>query len=224
MHLGHEFFHALTHTDKGIVFLSKEVLLRPGKVAREYNSGKRKKYFNPITFLLIVTALQIFVVKKTEFFTAYTESLKELTQQAALSSVDRKQQDQSLDDADKKMSLVTENNKAFTLLIIPVLSLMTWILFKKSGHNYAENLVFNVLLMGGMSLIFFIIVIPFLILPSFVILWMVIDYFAIWIYSIVAYKQFYNQRWPATIAKSIAMQIVLMASSYLLTFLIGKMF
>ncbi|HEY3429684.1 MAG TPA: DUF3667 domain-containing protein [Cyclobacteriaceae bacterium] len=224
-HFAHEFFHAFTHTDKGIFFLSKELLLRPGKVAREYNSGMRKKYFNPITFLLIVTAIQIFVIKKTEFFTAFNQSLKTLTEQAAQSSAEsRKQLDQSLKNADKQTSRVTENNKAFTLLIIPVLSLMTWILFKKSGQNYAENLVFNVLLMSGMTLIFFIIVIPFLILPSFVILWMLLDYIAIWIYTIIAYKQFYNQRWPVTIAKGVLMQIVIMISSFLVAALMEKMF
>ena len=224
-HFGHELFHAFTHTDKGVFFLSKELLLRPGKVAREYNSGMRKKYFNPITFLLIVTAIQIFVIKKTEFFTAFNQSLKNLSEQAAQASAkDRKQFDEGFKDADKQTSMVTENNKAFTLLIIPVLSLMTWILFKKSGHNYAENLVFNVLLMSGMTLIFFITVIPFLILPSFVILWMVADYFAIWIYTIVAYKQFYNQRWPSTIAKGVFMQIAMMISSVMVAVLMEKVF
>lgn len=224
-HFGHELFHAFTHTDKGVFFLSKELLLRPGKVALEYNSGMRKKYFNPITFLLIVTAIQIFVIKKTEFFTAFNKSMKALSEQAAQASPEsRKQLNQSLDDADKQTSMVTENNKAFTLLIIPVLSLMTWVLFKKSGHNYAENLVFNVLLMSGMTLIFFIIVIPFLILPSFVILWMFVDYIAIWVYTFIAYKQFYNQRWPATIAKGVVMQIVIMVSSFLLTAIMEKIF
>lgn len=225
MHFGHEVFHAFTHTDKGVFLLMKELLLRPGKVALEYNSGMRKKYFNPITFLLIVTAIQIFVIKKTDFFTEFNKSLKELTELPAQSSAkSRKQFDQNFEDAEKGTTMVTENNKAFTLLIIPVLSLLTWILFKKSGHNYAENLVFNVLLMGGMTLIFFIIIVPFLILPSYVILWMFVDYLAIWIYSIVAYKQFYNQRWPATIAKGVLMQIVIMISSYGITALMSKMY
>jgi hypothetical protein len=225
MHFGHELIHAVTHTDKGIFFLTKEVLLRPGKVALEYNGGMRKKYFNPITFLLIVTALQIFVVKKTEFFTAFTQSTKQLTEQLAQTSAEsRKKLDQSIKDADKSTAMITDNNKAFTLLLIPVLSLFTWLLFKKSGHNYAENLVFNVLLMAGMSLIFFIIsALPFLILPSFVILWVFADYVAIWIYSIIAYKQFYNQSWPVTIAKGILMQIFLMICTQLLTMLMTRM-
>src|SRR5688572_4842962 len=102
-HFAHELFHAFTHTDKGVFFLSKELLLRPGKVAREYNSGMRKKYFNPITFLLIVTAIQIFVVKKTEILTAFNKSLKNLSEQTAPSSgEDRKQIDESLKHADKQ--------------------------------------------------------------------------------------------------------------------------
>lgn len=46
-HFIHETTHALTHTDKGILLLIKELFVRPGIVAREYVEGKRKKYFNP---------------------------------------------------------------------------------------------------------------------------------------------------------------------------------
>src|SRR5688572_10665036 len=67
-HFAHAFFHALTHTDKGILFLIKELLYKPGIVAREYNEGKRKKYFSPITFLLIVMAIEIFASQKTKFY------------------------------------------------------------------------------------------------------------------------------------------------------------
>jgi hypothetical protein len=56
-HLGHEVFHALTHTDKGILLLIKDLLRRPGTVAKEYIEGKRKKYFSPFSFIVISTAL-----------------------------------------------------------------------------------------------------------------------------------------------------------------------
>jgi hypothetical protein len=70
-HFAHDFLHAFTHADKGIFLLMKELIIRPGKVATEFNAGKRKKYFNPITYLLIVMALQIYLSRKTDIFTVY---------------------------------------------------------------------------------------------------------------------------------------------------------
>jgi len=41
------------------------LLLKSGTVAREYIGGKRKKYFNPFTFFLILAAL--FILSNTFF-------------------------------------------------------------------------------------------------------------------------------------------------------------
>jgi hypothetical protein len=220
-HFGHEFFHALTHTDKGIFFLTKELLFRPGKASYEYNSGKRKKYFNPITFLLIVTAVQIFVAKKTDLFPVFNKKLAEMVTAASVEG--RQQMEKSFEETGKQTSVIIDNNKLFTIFLIPVLSFFTWIFFMKSEHNYAENLIFNVNLTSGMTLLFFLTsIIPFLIFPSLVILWMLINYLAIWVYSIIAYKQFYNQGWPITILKGVAMQILIVISSQLVSGLLTK--
>jgi hypothetical protein len=44
-HIVHDSVHAITHADKGIFHLLKDLAVRPGVVAREYIGGKRKKYF-----------------------------------------------------------------------------------------------------------------------------------------------------------------------------------
>jgi hypothetical protein len=67
-HLLHEFFHALTHADKGFLFLVKEMTTRPGYVVQEYLDGKRKKYFNPLSFLVIAAAIWAILVLKSGYF------------------------------------------------------------------------------------------------------------------------------------------------------------
>jgi uncharacterized protein DUF3667/zinc ribbon protein len=64
-HILHDFFHAFTHADKGIFHLLGQLAINPGLVAREYIAGKRKKYFNPFTFFLILMSL--FVLSNTYF-------------------------------------------------------------------------------------------------------------------------------------------------------------
>src|SRR5688572_10457773 len=73
-HFLHEFFHAFTHTDKGILLLMKELITRPGYVAQEYLDGKRKKYFNPLTFLIILSSLYVFFGQKSGYFGALSMS------------------------------------------------------------------------------------------------------------------------------------------------------
>ena len=57
----HEVVHFFTHADKGIFYLVKMLATNPGKVAREYIRGKRKKYFSPLNFFLVVVGLFVFV-------------------------------------------------------------------------------------------------------------------------------------------------------------------
>src|ERR1700730_19439583 len=45
-HIFHEFFHTLTHADKGVLALLRDLAVKPGMVAAEYIAGKRKKYFH----------------------------------------------------------------------------------------------------------------------------------------------------------------------------------
>jgi hypothetical protein len=113
---------------------------------------------------------------------------------------------------------VDDNSKVFMLVLIPILSLFSWLLFRKSGHNYAENLIFHVLLMSGTILIFFILgIIPFLMVPSMIMLWMVLNFVVSMVYNIVAYKQFFKQRMGVTIFKVILLQIIMLISSQLIT-------
>lgn len=224
-HFIHEFLHALTHTDKGMLFLIKEMFFRPGKVALEYNAGKRKKYFNPITFLLIVTAIQVYSVSTTGFFTHYTNSLQAVVQQmvaGAKGSPEKLQEvNRQMDEAHLHVGMVAENNKLLTLLFIPVLAFLTWLFFKRSGHNYAENLVFNVLV-SGQLMVFFVLfsLIPFLLKPSLVMLWLLLYFPLSWTYSFIAYRQFFKQGWGRTILKGLVLQIIYMVAVQSVTVLL----
>jgi hypothetical protein len=225
-HMAHEFFHAITHTDKGILFLIKELFYKPGKVAKEYNTGKRKKYFNPVTFLLIGLAFQIFSVQKTNYFIHFNNGLKNSLQQMAAippTAKEAKKLDMQMEKFNSRMAKVWENSKVITLLLIPVLALLTWLFFWKSGNNYAENLVFNILILGQ-QLVFFMLVciIPFLIIPSSVMPTLFLYYLIILVYSVIAYKQFYNQGWGRTIFKALTVQLLYMVIVQQLTVLIVK--
>src|SRR5579864_2451240 len=60
-HILHEFIHAFLHADKGIFLLVKQLAQEPGLTALSYVNGSRKKYFNPVSFLLIAGGLAFFL-------------------------------------------------------------------------------------------------------------------------------------------------------------------
>src|SRR5688572_23676889 len=81
-HIIHDVVHAFTHADKGLLLLVKELLLRPGFVAREFVGGKRKKYFNPLSFLVIASALLAYFSYLTGYLDALTAGSAQRSGQA----------------------------------------------------------------------------------------------------------------------------------------------
>jgi Protein of unknown function (DUF3667) len=65
--IGKEFIHALAHVDRSALSLILQLLIRPGTVALEYVSGKRKRYFGPFAFLAVAVAFTSAVIAVSGF-------------------------------------------------------------------------------------------------------------------------------------------------------------
>ena len=65
--IGHDLLHALIHVDRSALSLVQMLLVRPGTVALNYVQGKRKRYFGPFSFLVIVVAGASAVIALTGF-------------------------------------------------------------------------------------------------------------------------------------------------------------
>jgi hypothetical protein len=50
----HALVHVFTHADRSVFSLVRDLAHKPGRVAREYVAGKRRRYFNPFTFAIVV--------------------------------------------------------------------------------------------------------------------------------------------------------------------------
>jgi hypothetical protein len=195
-HFLHEFFHAFTHTDKGILLLMKELVTRPGHVAREYLDGKRKKYFNPLTFLIILSSLHAYFGSKTGYFDA-------------LSSGNR-YEGQGAGTFKEAMQFMNNEGKIVSLFLMPFLiSFLSWLFFKRSKKNLAENLVLNSMVMGQVYLAVLLIFIPahvFLPVPMYMI--NIVFQLTMLVYMATAYKQFFKNNIFLTILKTILITIL----------------
>lgn len=119
-HIEAKFFHTV-----------KYVLLSPGKMATDYISGKRMKYYNVFSFLLILFGFNVLAL---HFY-------------LDIASVNINKQGSNIIDFFSKYS------KASLLGLIPVLALNAFILFKRMKLNLAEHVIIAVVSLSGILVI-----------------------------------------------------------------------
>ncbi|GAA4413688.1 hypothetical protein GCM10023187_42320 [Nibrella viscosa] len=153
-------FHALTHADKGVLYLIKELSLRPGLVAREYIlEGKRKQYFNPFTFLVLVLGLSIIMNSLFHPYSRTTQPTRTNTTQQTLSPQEQKRNAVS---QRRRMfqSFVEKRANIIAFVAIPLFAFIFWLCFIRSGIAYAEHLVASVFFLGFCFLITALVITP----------------------------------------------------------------
>ena len=137
-HFGHELLHAMMPADTGVLHLFRELILRPGVVAREYLAGKRKKYFSPFTWFLISAGTMVLIGElfgqEVVDLEADPGVLARLPNEAARASylalVDRTEQ---------LTHFMAKHGNVFAMAAAPIIALVVW-LFYRRRYNYVEFL------------------------------------------------------------------------------------
>ena len=158
-HFQHEFLHALTHADTGILYLFKELVLRPGVVVREYLAGKRQKYFNPFSYFLVSAGVVVLV---DEFFgREVQEIVPDPAVLARLTTEASKANYVGLLHRQYEIAhFAAKHGNLFAIASIPILALVWWLCYRRRGYNYVEFLTAAMLIDSVSN-----IVMPFLVLP-----------------------------------------------------------
>lgn len=137
-HLWHDLFHAFTHADKGFLYLFLQLFKRPGAVARDYIvEGKRKRYFTPLQYLIIIGAITTFIIATSHFMEAAMRSMD--TMNGSNGIYTPKQQDFL-----NKISAF--QNKYFNIVLIiqlPFFAFASFLIYKNKKYNYAEVLTLH---------------------------------------------------------------------------------
>jgi hypothetical protein len=186
-HFLHEFFHAFTHTDKGILLLMKELVTRPGYVALEYLEGKRKKYFNPLTFLIILSSLYAYFGERSGYFDALSKTNRNPgTGHGSFAAI-----------FSESMGIMNEHGKLVAVFLMPVLiSFLSRLFFFRSQRNVAENLVLNSMVLGQVYLGMVLLFIPaFVLFPGIpIFLNNGLFHLVMFVYLVMAYHQFFGRK------------------------------
>lgn len=133
--------------EKGFFFTAKELLLRPGTTIRAYLQGERKRYSNPLRFLVFVTAaVTLLTINLDLFGQLYDETGAWSAEETVL------QTQQNV------KNFIYQYFNIITFLSIPLLAALSYLFFRRKGYNYAEHLVLNTFLLTEGMLIYLLIV------------------------------------------------------------------
>lgn len=195
----HNFFHNFTHIDSGILFTLKELYIRPGTVVKEYIEGKRKKYFNPFQYLILIVAVSMFLTIKFSLLGPKPDP-------SMLSSAN---------DDQRFVYLIRyyfyNYFNLILFLIVPVSAFFSRMFFRKSGYNYSENLIFNSYIAAQRTFTF-VLLSPFIYFLKNIWFVFIGIYYIFWlVYFIYAFRQFFGEKLPVTIIKFVIMYVLLIA-------------
>jgi hypothetical protein len=180
----HDFWTQFTDIDKGFFTLLRDLVLRPGIVAREYIGGKRRKHFGPLNFYLIVGTALIVSMNITEWIHANGQGTQHAStaQHKSSDGVTEKSdqvtalQSEASDkvgapNALERESKIPERRQAVSnfwsqysdivaLAAAPFLCLFFWLFYRRAGFNYTELLVACLYMIGFTNLVYALVVSP----------------------------------------------------------------
>ena len=141
-----EISNSFFQVDRGIFYTIKELSIRPGKSIRDYLKGKRKPHYKPLAFALVTTTIYVilshFIGKKTLLGNFISGFFYGNNEKGEFSKI-----------PDNFHWLLNNTTYVF-LLLIPVFSFSSYLIFKKSNYNYFEHLILNLYIAGMQSIIY----------------------------------------------------------------------
>ncbi|NEU07858.1 DUF3667 domain-containing protein [Flavihumibacter sp. R14] len=123
-----EIFHFFSHIEKGFLNTSYQIIIRPGKVISEYLEGKRKKYFKPLSLYLIWFSVHLITFNLLIQWMHY-ENHRTTNFLFAGGDVG---------------TFIVRHNNIFGLLLLPILSLLIWLIVSKPWMNYLESFILGI--------------------------------------------------------------------------------
>jgi hypothetical protein len=133
----HDIPHSVFHVDRGVLPTLHGLFLKPGCTINAYLDGKRARYFNPLTLMMLMAGLN------TLLFSVFPLQLSGLptTGEASASA-------EALQDG------LTMSYRYFSLslaLLLPVIAAIGWLCFLGRDRCFGEHLTIQAFLAGFLS-------------------------------------------------------------------------
>ena len=134
--IGHELLHALAHVDRSVLALMRGLIVRPGGVALDYVSGKRRLHYGPFAFLVVAVAFATAVVSLSGFAVITTSA------------------------PNRVADFLQQHVNLVFFLQVPMMALACRLLAFNRRFNIAEYLVLSAYTSGLHMLVYALLVVP----------------------------------------------------------------
>lgn len=174
-------FEGVLQINKGFLYTAKSLLLSPAKSLKDFFTGKRKKFFKPFSFLLVCGTIYLISSKlfgNVTFIDDFVTGVK----------------NGAKDYPDESINLTLldffANNQTYILLAtVPLFSIASFLLFRKSKYNFSEHLIFNLYITGEQILLYAI----FSFITDRVGIVIILPIILGFLYNLWVYNTFFNQ-------------------------------
>jgi hypothetical protein len=122
----HDVPHSVLHIDKGFFYTLFHLLRNPGKTLREYLAGKRVKHFKPFAFVIMLSTICTLLIKGLHHLMNLHYQKTHPNKAIAFSE-----------------GFFAKYPSTLIFLLIPLLSLVTWLFYRKRKYSYWEHFLVN---------------------------------------------------------------------------------
>ena len=144
--IAQELSENLFQVNRGLFFTIKELFLRPGLSIDDFIDGKRKNHVKPIAYVLTLSTLYFLVTKFTgqntyldDFISGFKVGVSESNSGMELLNV---------------VTWLAQNYAYGALLLMPIFSFASYLVFYGFGKNYLEHMVLNSFVTGQQAIFY----------------------------------------------------------------------
>ncbi len=129
----HDIPHSVFHVDKGFPYTFYQLIKRPALALDEYLDGRRVRYYRPLSYVLIMSAICVLIVSRIRIY------MQELQQHLGQGS--------------PHTSFLSHYQAIFIFLMIPLAGGITWLVFRKNKYNFWEHILINTYLAAQLNVL-----------------------------------------------------------------------
>lgn len=127
-----EIKYTFLHINKGFFYTIKQLYKHPGDTIREFIEGKRINHYKPILLVFVLAGINSILALKLNLNTM----AKSFNAQNGLN-------EKAMQEYMAVMHWFFGHYALMEILALPIVSLASWLAFKKWGYNFIENIIIN---------------------------------------------------------------------------------
>lgn len=198
-------FTELFNLDHGFFYTSKEMLLRPHVVIKEYLSGSTKKYMHPFRFLFV----WVTIYSLLSLWLGFNNS------DQAFQEMGMEPEDEQVKKAKIIIDLFQKYSTLIIMLGVPFMAIGTMLVYKSKKMFFTEHLIFHSFAYGG-SIILSLPILSLFYLPEGIFIQSYVNSFSFIIYFSFVFFKFYKEHFMESLVKVIFSFIVSIITGFIL--------